>query len=486
MYPKLLLTIGTCLALTFSAAAQNPKSLQIQNVENNLDPQLLKNGANKINGQPILKRMQARKVNGLSIAVIDKGELAWAKGYGINDASAPTQLVDTTTLFQCASIGKVITAIAALQLVQDQKIGLDDDVNQKLVSWKIPENNFTAQKKITLRMLLSHTAGLMDGYGFEGYYPNTTLPSLVQILNAQSPANNRKKIVVAAIPGSAEHYSGAGYLIIQQLIEDLSGISFADYTDKMIFKPLGMLHTTYANYPDSSLTFTIARGHEDNGKIDPKRKNNVYPEQGAAGPWTTPSDLAKLVIEIQKIKQGKNTNFLSTTLVQLMLKPQFNAMGLGFHLKGASKVLGFWHSGNTAGYTGVLFGLTETGHGAIVLTNSNAGEWLAIEVIRSIAETYNWPIMKHIVSLNNIEQEKYVGNYLSNRKNGLGIGLEKEQLYFKQAGTSKRYNLYPIGNNSFAMVEKPDNISFVFEEQQGKMLLTVYENGGHATSLTKQ
>ncbi len=147
MYPKLLLKIGTCLALTFSAAAQNPKSLQIQNVENNLDPQLLKNGANKINGQPILKRMQARKVNGLSIAVIDKGELAWAKGYGINDASAPTQLVDTTTLFQCASIGKVITAIAALQLVQDQKIGLDDDVNQKLVSWKIPENNFTAQKR---------------------------------------------------------------------------------------------------------------------------------------------------------------------------------------------------------------------------------------------------------------------------------------------------------------------------------------------------
>lgn len=483
MYTKLLLYFSLNLCLVLSVHAQDSKQLQIQSVENNFDPQLLKTGSN---GQSILKRMQGRKVNGLSIAVIDQGELVWAKGYGINDISAPNQAVDTATLFQCASIGKVITAIAALRLVQDQKIGLDDDVNQKLKSWKIPENNFTAQKKVTLRMLLSHSAGLMDGYGFEGYYPNSTLPSLVQILNAQNPANNKKKIAVAETPGSSERYSGAGYLIIQQLIEDLSGTTFAHYTHQAIFKPLGMLHTTYAYYPDSLFNFNISRGHYDNGKIDPNRKYNVYPEQGAAGPWTTPSDLARLVIEIQKINQGKNSGILSPNLVQLMLKPQINSMGLGFHLKGASRVLGFWHSGNTAGYTGVLFGLTETGQGAIVLTNSNAGEWLALEAIRSIAETYNWPMMKHISPVNTLEPEKYVGDYLSNGKNGLSIGLEKKQLYFKKAGSSKKYNLYPIGNNSFAMLEKPDNISFVFEEQQGKILLTVYENGGQASPLTKQ
>lgn len=479
MYTKLLLsTLMSVSTLTLSYAQTSP----IQKVEEGFYPQLIKTQAS---GQNIHQRMEARKVNGLSIAVIDKGELAWAKGYGLNDASQPQQKVDTTTLFQCASIGKMITAIAALQLVQANKITLDEDVNQKLSSWKIPENNFTAQKKVTLRMLLSHSAGLRDGYGFEGYEPHSPIPSLLQILNTQAPANNKKKIVVAEIPGSAEHYSGAGYLIIQQLIEDLSGTSFANYTQNMIFKPLGMLHSIYTAYPDSVNNLVIARGHEDNGKIDPKKKYHVYPEQGAAGPWTTPSDLAKLVIEVQKIQQGKSTKLLSQALVQQMLQPQINSMGLGFHLKGASEVLGFWHSGNNAGYTGVLFGLSNSGQGAIVLTNSNAGEWLAIEAIRSIATVYNWPIMQQLKPSSDLLAEQYVGTYALNGKEGLTIGLTKNQLYFQKKGNATKYNLYPSGSKTFTLAEKPDNISFVFEEQSGKMLLKVNENAGPAMVLLK-
>ncbi len=474
-YFTLLLCLST---ITFSYAQNN----LIQKVEEGFKPLLIKDQSPT---QNIEQRMQARKVNGLSIAVIDKGELAWAKGYGINDASQPQQKIDTNTLFQCASIGKVITAIAALQLVQAHQIGLDEDVNQKLTSWKIPENNFTAQKKVSLRLLLSHSAGLLDAYGFEGYYPHTALPTLQQILNVEAPANNKKKIVVGKTPGTAEHYSGAGYLITQQLIEDISGLSFSAYVQQNIFKPLGMLHTLYTAYPDSSTNFPIARGHDDEGQIDPQRKYNVYPEYAAAGPWTTPSDLAKLVIEIQKIYHGKNSNLLNQSYVQLMLKPQINAMGLGFHLKGAKEVLGFWHSGNNAGYTGVLFGLTHTGQGAIVLTNSNAGEWLAIDAIRSIASAYNWPIMQHL-NTSVTTPEKYVGTYVVGDKKGLTIRLYKNQLYFQKHGESRRYNLYATGDQIFTLFEKPDNISFEFEEKEGQMLLKVYENAGAVTLLNKK
>ena len=107
----------------------------------------------------LLDRMQADKIPGVSIAVIDGGELAWAGGYGVLDVESNAR-VTTETLFQACSISKPIAAMAALTLVQQGKLDLDEDVNQKLVSWKVPENEFTKDHKVTLRRLLTHTAGL--------------------------------------------------------------------------------------------------------------------------------------------------------------------------------------------------------------------------------------------------------------------------------------------------------------------------------------
>ena len=125
--------------------------------------------------------MKLYKVPGLSIAVIDNYKIIWAKAYGVTDAGSNTP-VTTTTLFQAGSISKPVAATAALYLVQQGKLSLDEDVNQKLKTWKVPENQFTTTQKVTLRRLMSHTAGLTI-HGFPGYDVDAPIPTLVQIFN---------------------------------------------------------------------------------------------------------------------------------------------------------------------------------------------------------------------------------------------------------------------------------------------------------------
>jgi CubicO group peptidase (beta-lactamase class C family) len=487
MYKHFLLSLFFSSGFLFSGMAQSPAEQRIQKVENGLSGTIVSSADGNQNTFSIQQRMQKWKVNGLSVAVIDKGNIAWAKAYGLRDAAQPNAPVDTTTLFQCASIGKVITAVLAMHLVEEQKIGLDEDVNTKLLHWKIPENDLTDKKKVTLRMLLSHSAGLSDDYGFEGYQPGKVLPNLKDILEATAPANNRKKIKVTQVPGTTERYSGAGYMIIQQLIEDLTGLPFATYAEQILFKPLGMKHTTYSIYPDTEKGLPIARGHHDNGQADPKRKYNVYPESAAAGPWTTPSDLARLIMAIQQSKEGKPGAILKQTLVKQMLQPQINSMGLGLPLKGSKTVAGFWHAGNNAGYTGMLFAMTESGQGAVVLTNSNSGEWMALEVIRSIANAYHWPLTMTIYAQPIPQPERYCGTYELPDKSGLLLSSSGQELYFKKTGSNKNFRLYRIPDGTFHIQEKPDNLSFEFQQSSDGRItgLTMYENCGSTFPLQK-
>src|SRR5215203_1576126 len=206
----------------------------------------------------IVDRMKYYKVNGVSVAVIENGEIQWIKAYGVSDATTGEK-VTTESLFQIASIGKVITALAALKLVKDGEIMLDEDVNNKLTSWKVADNKFTIKEKVTLRRLLCHSAGFTDGYGFAGYSVTDSIPSLINIIKAQPPANNTKPLIVNYIPGTLYKYSGGGYLIIQQLIEDITGTPFAEYVAKEIFNKLSLRSSTYNYYPDKN-GFKIARG----------------------------------------------------------------------------------------------------------------------------------------------------------------------------------------------------------------------------------
>ena len=179
---------------------QNIIDFKIKAIENGLRPTVLIQGTpnSKMN---LLQRMKDYKVQAVSIAVVNDGRIEWAKGYGhySDDPSSPP--VNEHTLFQTASISKPLTAFGALLLVQQGKISLDTDVNQYLKKWKIPENDFTKSEKVTLRRLLSHTAGT-NVSGFPGYDSQTAIPTLADILEGKKPGANTEPVRVIVKPGS--------------------------------------------------------------------------------------------------------------------------------------------------------------------------------------------------------------------------------------------------------------------------------------------
>jgi len=158
-------------------------------------------------------------VLGVSITVIHNGEIEWARGFGVTRVGGPA--VTQGTLFQAASISKPVTAMAVLHLVGSGKLDLDADVNQYLKAWKVPTNKFTETSKVTLRELLTHTAG-MTVHGFPGYASDSALPTVVQVLNGEKPANT-PAILVDTIPGSDWRYSGGGFVVTQVLLQDVTG-----------------------------------------------------------------------------------------------------------------------------------------------------------------------------------------------------------------------------------------------------------------------
>src|SRR5919108_1750591 len=264
------------------------------------------------------QRMLVHKVPGVSIAVIDSFRIVWARGYGVREAGG-SDSVTTETLFQAASISKPVAALAALRLVQEGVLDLDEDVNRKLKSWKIPESPFTATQPVTLRRLLSHSAGLTV-HGFRGYAATEAVPTFLQIVNGEAAANSRA-IRVDTFPGARWRYSGGGYTVMQQVLVDVSGKSFPELMRTKVLNPLGMTRSTYEQPLPPHLLGTAASGHRSDGTVVPG-KWHTYPEMAAAGLWTTPTDLARYAIEIQLSRAGRSNKILSTAIVNEMLSPQ--------------------------------------------------------------------------------------------------------------------------------------------------------------------
>src|SRR5688572_931570 len=270
----------------------------ISRIENGLLPPIVTKGRDA--SMKLADRMAFHKVPGVSIAVINEGKLEWAKGYGVLE-SGSAQAVTADTLFQAASISKPVAAMAALALVEQGKLGLDEDVNLKLTSWRVPDNNFTRTEKVTLRRLLSHSAGLTI-HGFPGYSANASIPTLQQILDGQKPANT-KAIRVDVLPGKQFRYSGGGYTVLQQLMIDVTGRSFPDLLQDLVLRKIGMSRSTFIQPLPKDLESNAANAHEEGKAI--KGRWHSYPEMAAAGLWTTPTDLALFAIDVMESAQGK-------------------------------------------------------------------------------------------------------------------------------------------------------------------------------------
>lgn len=332
--------------------------------------------------------MRRFRVPGVIVAVIKDFQIHWAKGYGVADAGSGRP-VQVDTVFQAASISKPVTAMAALHLMQGGALGLDDDVNRHLKSWKVPPGEFTATQAVTPRALMSHTSGADDGFGFPGYEPAAPRPSVVQILNGESPSNVGK-VTFARPPYAAYKYSGGGVTLMQLLLTDVAGEPFAALMRARVLDPLGMGGSTFEQPLPEAWAGRAAHAHNGQGAHGAVPWH-VYPEQAAAGLWTTPSDLARFVIEVQQAVRGPKGTVLSQASAREMTSPVGTgpyAVGLAVEKRGEGWYFG--HGGSNWGFRCSLIAHVRKGYGLVVMTNGDAGGGVITEIEARVAAAYGW------------------------------------------------------------------------------------------------
>lgn len=485
MRPRLLTTalvlaalfVASLTALESPQLAQSLKvSDRIERIENGLIPGIV------IKGRPEVKmrlsdRMKHHNVPGVSVAFINNHQIEWAKGYGVLEAGS-TAPVTAETMFQAASISKPVAAMGALYLVQQGKLDLDEDINKKLTSWKVPESEFTKQKGVTLRGLLSHNAGLTV-HGFRGYAEGEPVPTVAQILNGQPPANSAA-IKTDILPGSRWRYSGGGYTVMQQLVIDVTQKPFAQFMKEAVLNRLDMKHSTYEQPLPDKLRPAAAVGHNRRGEPI-KGKYHTYPELAAAGLWTTPSDLARFAIEIQKARTGKSNRVLNQSLANQMLTVQAGSYGLGFGIEGTGASARFSHGGSNVGFKCILTAYMDSGQGFVIMTNGDNGPQLAGEIIRSAAREYGWSdhkaVERELATVDPKTYEALVGKYDISGVNAT-VMIENGKLFIliPDIGIVKS-ELLPQSETKYFILE--DNVTFTFvKDEKGTVTEIIAQPGG--------
>lgn len=384
-----------------SSEKANEQVLQkIQKIENGLVafmPGAQVDSAETQTAFSLSDRMNLHKIPGVSMAVINDYKIEWAKAYGVLSAESNAP-VTTESIFEAASSTKLLVAMIALNFVERGLLDLDKDVNEYLKSWKIPENDFTRENKVTLRLLLTHQSGLNrpDG-GFS--WEDDSVPSIVQVLNGELPAQN-KAAEFEFTPGSGWQYSNFDFVVIQLLLEEISGKPLTQIAREIVFDPLGMKSSTLVHPLDPESGKKEAVPHDVDGNAHKPVMHPTALAQG--GLMTTPGDFALLVIELMRAYQGESNRILSQSVTQSMFHKELDldpAMfgtpigeGLGVFLQGSGPGLSFIHPGdNFPGSSCWVEGSPATGKGIVIMTNGAKGNLLAMEILPAVKKEYNWP-----------------------------------------------------------------------------------------------
>ncbi len=337
------------------------------------------------------ERMERYRVPGVSLTVIDEGRIAWSGAYGVREAGRPGTVTEST-LFQAGSISKAVAAVTALRLVDRGLLALDDDVNRTLRSWRVPPDSLTRQRPVTLRGLLSHSAGF-NVPSFRGYQRETALPTLIQILSGTAPSNTPAARVEVE-PGTEWRYSGAGTEVVRQLVEDGTGRGYAEVAAKEVLAPAGMRLSSFSQRPDT-LGREVATGHS--GGTPVAGRWFLHPELAAAGMWSTSSELARFGLALGASLRGGSGGLLREPTMREAVRRQKDDWGLGFALGGgAGDSATFGHGGSTAGFTARLVIFGDGRRGLAVMTNGES-EALIDEIQRSVAAAYGWPVRARLV-----------------------------------------------------------------------------------------
>jgi CubicO group peptidase (beta-lactamase class C family) len=406
--------------------------------------------------------MAHHKVPGLSVAAIDGGKVVDTAAFGLADVSTGAP-VAPDTLFQACSMSKPAMALAVVMAAERGALDLDAPVNSLLKSWQLPSSDAFSADDVTLRRLLSHSAGLSVP-GFKGYEAGAALPTTVQILDGEEPANSDPVRLIYR-PGSEERYSGGGSTLAQLVLEDLWGRPAAAIFDETCLAPLGMTSSTFRQALPADLEARTATGHDQDGLPVPGRRH-IYPETAAAGLWTTAADYARFLIGIQDALAGRSS-LLSQEWAQRFITPQPNsAMGLGPEITGTGDSRLFGHSGGNRGFRCDSRAYVKHGKGAVVLVNGegalNQGWMLTRELMGAIARAYDWPDFvrppRAPVRLSRAEMEVVTGRYVTDTMSTT-VAIEDGALISDSTLFGRR-ELLPLSPTSFFSAESSYDIRF--------------------------
>jgi CubicO group peptidase (beta-lactamase class C family) len=447
---------------------QEAEEARIEHVASGLRPPIA------IKGQPTVswtlsEKMGEYHVPGISIAVIDNGRIAWARGFGVKETGSSSP-VTANTVFEAQSISKAVTATAVLNLVSSGRLSLDKPVNDYLKSWKIPNNKYQIKEQVTLRRILSHSSGLTGG-GFQGYRTGDSIPTLLQILDGEKPANNLP-IRVDFTPGSKYSYSGGGLEVVQQLLIDVTGRAFPELMKHLVLTPAGMTMSTFQEPLPEARWGDAASGHDYDRAVIPG-KWPIHPEMACCGLWSTPTDLAKWALAITKAWNGSSSCLLSKPIAAEMLTVQMAPYGLGVEVRGTGQALEFSHSGSNHGFRAEVVMFPAVGKGAVIMANGDGAEAFISNIMTAIASEYHWPartqIEREVVSLSKAQVDALLGVYsLPPGPTGEPVTYEViregDQIYgeIKGLGSRPRLQLFPASATSLFSTVGVD-LSFVVD-----------------------
>ena len=390
-----------------STALNNDSIAQIERIEKNLVPVHYLKGTDYKKSIPQL--MQEDNIAGVSIAFIDKGKVSWQKTYGYSNLSDSTK-VTPNTVFNGASLSKTVTAMAALNLVEQGVLTLNEDVNNYLEGWKVPENEFTEQEKVTLKRLLGHTAGFKR-YVQSSYFPNEEFPTITQMLTGEKPSVD-PPVSVVYVPGQKQVYSNPGYSVIEKLIEDVTNKEFNDVMIELIFEPCDMTNSSFKQPVPKHLSQQMATGYTNS--LEPYAYK-LFPYKAAGGIWTTPTDLAKFLVTVLEDHHANTNTILTKKMTDSVFAKSTERLGFAKIYNDKSPDLLFEHWGSNSGFTCYMVGSLNHKQGVVIMTNSDNGMSLMSYITRAVAVAYNWdffpPKVFDRIAMDGVEMNKFTGKF---------------------------------------------------------------------------
>ncbi|HHV11575.1 MAG TPA: beta-lactamase family protein [Clostridiales bacterium] len=349
-----------------------------------MDIDKILNSKENFRGVTMFERMEKWNIPGVSFTIIRNGDIAASYTYG-RKKRYDKEPVTVQTMFQAASVSKPIFATAVMRLAEQKILDIDTNINQYLKGYHVP--TFDGKEyAITLRRILSHTAGL-NIHGFPGYHHEQKIPTLMQILEGKRPANT-DELFVFKEPGKEFCYSGGGYVLAQKVVCDILNKDFEEIMQETVLQPFGMKDSTYLQPLPKDKEANIAYGIDSHG-LQIKKGYCIMPELSAAGLWTTPNDLAAYGIEMMKALKG-DSKLVKKETAQAMINPVTPACGLGLFLGEQDGVKYFGHRGWNTGFNSGMSFFPQNGDGIAVMVNSDRGDPFVTMLMEAIIKSFDY------------------------------------------------------------------------------------------------